>query len=128
MPHSNRACAKIKPNLRVKAKWGLYPYQRSKTMQAIRQGDVILLPVQQVEGEKIPHLTLAEGEVTGHKHRITEGKAELYEKDSTLYLRVFSETALLAHEEHKAISIPQGHWMVKIQREYEPEGWRYVAD
>ncbi|MEH2293123.1 hypothetical protein [Nostoc sp.] len=71
---------------------------------------------------------MAEGELTGHKHRVTERKAELYEKDSTLYLRVFSETALLAHEEHKAISIPQGDWMVKIQREYEPEGWRYVAD
>ncbi|OUL24866.1 hypothetical protein [Nostoc sp. 106C] len=97
-------------------------------MQAIRQGDVILQPVAQVEGKKILHLTLAEGEVTGHKHRITEGKAELYSKDSTLFLRIFSETALLTHEEHKAIAIPQGHWMVKIQREYEPEGWRYVAD
>ncbi|MEH1786545.1 MAG: hypothetical protein V7L23_13405 [Nostoc sp.] len=97
-------------------------------MQPIRQGDVILLPVQQVEGQKIPHLTLAEGEVTGHKHWITEGEAELLEKDSTLYLRVFSDSVLLAHEEHKAISIPQGDWMVKIQREYEPEGWRYVAD
>lgn len=97
-------------------------------MQAIRQGDVILLPVQQVEGEKIPHLTLAEGEVTGHKHRITEGEAKLFLKNDTLYLRVYSHTAMLAHEEHHAIAIPQGHWMVKIQREYEPEGWRYVAD
>ncbi|WP_341527805.1 hypothetical protein WKK05_00115 [Nostoc sp. UHCC 0302] len=97
-------------------------------MQAIRQGDVILLPVQEVKGQKIPHLILAKGEVTGHKHQITEGKAELYEKDSTLYLRVFSEIALLAHEGHQAIPIPQGNWLVKIQREYEPEGWRYVAD
>ncbi|WP_242064804.1 hypothetical protein [Nostoc sp. FACHB-133] len=126
--HFHIACAKIKPNLRAKAKWSLYPCQESKTMKPIRQGDVILLPVQQIEGQKIPHLTLAEGEVTRHKHRITEGSAELYDKDSTLYLRVFSESALLAHEEHKAISIPQGDWMVKIQREYEPEGWRYVAD
>ncbi len=97
-------------------------------MQAIRQGDVILLPVEEVTGEMIPHLTLAEGEVTGHKHRITEGKAELFYQDGTLYLRVISESALLTHEEHRAISIPQGHWMVKIQREYEPEGWRYVAN
>ncbi|MEH2083428.1 MAG: hypothetical protein V7K89_26655 [Nostoc sp.] len=97
-------------------------------MQPIRQGDVILLPVQQVEAQKIPHLTLAKGKVTGHKHRLTEGKAELSEKDGTSYLRVFSESVLLAHEEHKAISIPQGDWMVKIQREYQPEGWRYVAD
>lgn len=37
-------------------------------MQPVRQGDVILLPVQQVQGQKIPHLTLVEDEVTGHKH------------------------------------------------------------
>ena len=97
-------------------------------MQPIRQGDVILLPVPQVEGEKIPHLILAEGEVTGHKHRIAEGEAQLSQKDDIFYLRVFSDKALLAHEEHKAICIPQGNWMVRIQREYEPEGWRYVAD
>ncbi len=101
-------------------------------MQPIRQGDVILLPVQhtiqQIEGQKLPHLTLAEGEVTGHKHCIIEGQAELYEKDGTLYLRVYSEEATLAHEEHKAISIPQGTWMVRIQREYQPQGWQHVAD
>ena len=97
-------------------------------MQPIRQGDVILLPVQKTEGQKLPHLILAEGEVTGHKHRISEGLAELREQNSTLYLRVFSETALLSHEQHRAISIPQGDWMVRIQREYEPEGWKYVAD
>ncbi|WP_206756979.1 hypothetical protein [Nostoc spongiaeforme] len=41
---------------------------------------------------------------------------------------IMSETAFLTHEEHQAISIPQSNWIVKIQREYEPEGWRYVAD
>ncbi len=97
-------------------------------MQPIRQGDVILLPVQQIDGQKLPHLTLAEGEVTGHKHRIIEGQAELYEKNDTLYLRVLSSEAVLSHEEHKAISIPHGTWMVRIQREYQPQGWRYVAD
>ncbi|VEP17145.1 conserved hypothetical protein [Hyella patelloides LEGE 07179] len=43
-------------------------------------------------------------------------------------MRVLSETASLIHEEHHAITIPQGNWLVRIQREYEPEGWRYVAD
>lgn len=97
-------------------------------MQPMRQGDVILLSIQEVIGEMIPYLILAEGEFIGHKHRITEGKAELFNKDGTLYLRVISETALVSHEEHHAIKIPQGYWMVKIQREYEPDGWRYVAD
>jgi hypothetical protein len=97
-------------------------------MLPIRQGDVILQPTQQTAGKKLPHLTLAEGEVTGHSHRISDGKAELYEQDGTLYLRILSQTATLTHEEHKAIKIPQGNWMVRIQREYQPEGWRYVAD
>ena len=97
-------------------------------MLPIRQGDVILKVVNRIEGRRLSHLTLAEGEVTGHSHRIADGKAELYEKDGTLYLKVLSETATLIHEEHKAIDIPQGNWMVRIQREYQPEGWRYVAD
>ena len=97
-------------------------------MKPIRQGDVILTPTEQIQGQKQPHLTLAEGEVTGHSHRIIEGQAELYEKDGTLYLRVLSPIALLSHEEHHAIAIPEGNWMVRIQREYEPQGWRYVTD
>ncbi|BAY86950.1 hypothetical protein NIES267_64610 [Calothrix parasitica NIES-267] len=97
-------------------------------MKPIRQGDVILIPVQQVEGEKLSHLTLAEGEVTGHKHRISEGEAQLYTDDSQLYLSIFSAKAVLSHEEHNSVYISQGNWIVRIQREYEPEGWRYVAD
>ena len=98
-------------------------------MQPLRQGDVILIPASEtVNGEKLAHLTLAEGEVTGHRHRITQGEAELYERNGTLYLKVLSPTALLTHEEHQAIAIPKGEWIVRIQREYEPEGWRYVAD
>ena len=97
----------------------------------IRQGDVLLMPFSQHEGrfgEKLNHLTLAEGEVTGHRHRISDGQAELYERDGTLYLKVLSTQATLTHEEHQAVTIPQGNWLVRIQREYEPNGWRYVAD
>jgi hypothetical protein len=101
-------------------------------MQPMRQGDVILLPTPHLDMDTgnapLPHLTLAEGEVTGHKHQISDGKAELYERDGTLYLKVLSETATLTHEEHQPIVIPQGNWTVRIQREYEPEGWRYVID
>jgi hypothetical protein len=97
-------------------------------MQPIRQGDVILLSAEHVEGQKLPHLILAEGEATGHTHRIAEGQAELYEQEGTLYLSVISDSAVLAHEEHQPIPIPKGNWMVRIQREYQPEGWRYVAD
>ncbi|HEY9632922.1 MAG TPA: hypothetical protein V6D14_05935 [Coleofasciculaceae cyanobacterium] len=101
-------------------------------MQPIRQGDVILVPVRETGneaaleglGQKLPHLTLAEGEVTRHKHCISQGQAELYQQNDTLHLRVLSQTATLTHEEHKEIQIPDGSWMVLIQREYEPPGWR----
>lgn len=99
-------------------------------MKPIRQGDVILTPARQpLEfGSRLPHLTLAEGEVTGHSHRISAGEAELFEQQGALFLEVASATATLTHEEHQAIEIPQGTWMVRIQREYEPAGWRYVQD
>lgn len=58
-------------------------------MQSIRQGDVILQPVPQIDGQNIPHLSLASGEVTGHKHRITEGKAELYAQNNTFFYVLF---------------------------------------
>jgi hypothetical protein len=90
-------------------------------MQPIRQGDVILLPIKKAAGQKLPHLTLAEGEVTGHAHRISDGRAELYEREGILYLQVLSETATLDHEEHHALEVPRGHWMVRIQREYLPQ-------
>ncbi len=46
-------------------------------MQPIPQGNVILLPVQQLEAQKLSNMTLAEGEITGHKHCITEAQMEL---------------------------------------------------
>jgi hypothetical protein len=95
----------------------------------IRQGDVLIIPHDTlVKGTKLPHLTLADGEATGHRHRISNGEAELLERDGVLYLRVLSPTAILTHEEHAQVTIPQGNWEIRIQREYEPEGWRYVAD
>jgi hypothetical protein len=98
-------------------------------MKPIRQGDVILVSSSEsITAEPLPHLTVAEGEVTGHRHRISNGNAELYEQNGTLYLRVLSPIATLVHEEHTAISVPQGLWMIRIQREYRPEGWNYVKD
>lgn len=95
----------------------------------LRQGDVLIMPsTGEIAGTKLSHLTLAEGEATGHRHRISNGEAELYERDRVLYLKVLSPTALLVHEEHAEITIPQGNWEIRIQREYSPEGWRYVAD
>ncbi len=97
-------------------------------MKPIRQGDVLLIPAQPTQGKSLNHLTLALGEVTRHSHRISDENAELIEHDGTWYLRVDSLTATLTHEEHHEIKVPQGFWQVRIQREYEPDRWRYVSD
>ncbi|MBS0014926.1 MAG: hypothetical protein KFF72_00915 [Arthrospira sp. SH-MAG29] len=105
-----------------------------KPIKSMRQGDVILQATQDLPDlsvmsvEKRCDLVLARGEVTGHTHRITQGEAELYQWGINLCLRVYSQTAILTHEEHQSITIPKGDWLVTIQREYEPRGWRRVVD
>ena len=74
------------------------------------------------EGEMklLAHLTLAEGEVTGHRHRITRGAAELYQLAvGVMYLKVLSDFATLYHEEHEEIDLPKGDYEVLIEREYD---------
>lgn len=95
-----------------------------------RHGDVGIFPTKKkfLDGVKRDRLVLAEGEVTGHAHRIAEGEASLYEKNGVLYLRVFSDTATVTHEEHKPIEIPMGDYEIRIQKDYEPEGWRTDAN
>lgn len=96
----------------------------------IQQGDVLIKSTNAVKGKKLNHLTLAQGEATGHHHTITKGDAELYEKDGTLYLSVKSEEATLTHQEHNPVTIPKGDWEIGIVQEYDhlmQEG-RNVAD
>jgi hypothetical protein len=96
----------------------------------IQQGDVLIRKVNEIKGNKLNHLVLAEGESTGHKHVITEGDAELYDYEGTLFLKVKSEKALLTHEEHNAVEIKKGDYKIGIVREYDhfSEEARNVAD
>lgn len=88
-----------------------------------RQGDVIIKGIGvKPEGDikLLPHLTLAEGEATGHRHQITRGQAELYQMATGLmYLKVLSDFATLYHEEHEEIELPKGDYEVFIEREYD---------
>ena len=103
--------------------------------QIYRQGDVICKRLSRsldIEGGKEdPNLTLAYGEVTGHSHRITEGRANLYRLvNGVVILRVLSEYAKLYHEEHEDLMLPKGDYEVLKQREYDwqNEVNRDVAD
>ena len=66
-----------------------------------------------------PELVIVEGEATGHAHRLTGGVV-LEAPDGALYVELL-EPARVVHEEHDAISLGPGLWLVVRQREYLPE-------
>jgi len=71
---------------------------------------------------------LALGEVTGHRHRISDSaKAVMFMAGAVAYVRAMHD-ADIVHEEHKTITLPPGEWKVIRQREYIPNGWVQVAD
>ena len=95
-----------------------------------RQGDVLLIAVDAIPGRAVPvprdqgEIVLAYGEVTGHRHAITEPRAELLalpdQEIERRFLRVVGDEAGLRHEEHDTITVPPGDYQVVRQREYVP--------
>jgi hypothetical protein len=79
--------------------------------------------------KKRGNLILAYGEITGHSHRVADPRtAETFELDGQVYLKVTAPKALLVHEEHATIELPQGIYRVWQQREYSPGEIRRVYD
>lgn len=96
-----------------------------------RQGDIYLAAIAELPAEAVPrpHCVLAEGEVTGHSHRVEmPGTATLYALESNLYLHVTAPTAHIVHDEHSTLTLPRGIYRVWRQREYTPEAIRIVHD
>jgi hypothetical protein len=96
-----------------------------------RQGDVFMAAVDTIPAGATarPHCVLAEGELTGHSHRIDQpGVARLYEHGGSLYLEVTAASATVVHQEHKPITLLRGCYRVWGQREYSPEAIRAVRD
>lgn len=87
-----------------------------------QQGDVLFETVDHNPAyEKIKDgqgIVLAEGETTGHMHRVKE-RAELYrDKTGQFYLSTKGPVTIV-HEEHKPITIPGGFYKVGIVQEYD---------
>ena len=96
-----------------------------------RHGDVLLDEVPEVPASARPRdgVVLAYGEMTGHSHRVEPREAaELYQHDTSLYLRVTGQPATLLHEEHGPIELRPGVYRVWRQREYTPREIRVVVD
>ena len=107
-----------------------------------RQGDILIVKVadmpdglSKVEKDKGRHI-LAYGEVTGHAHAVEDSSvSELFvdidshdiDEMRTRFLKVEEETQIV-HDEHLPIPLEPGVYKVIRQVQYEPEGYKYVAD
>lgn len=100
-------------------------------MPLYRHGDLLVQSADKVplDARPLQHLVLAEGELTGHSHRIAErGAAKLFQRGRDLFLTVTAHTVTLVHQEHGPISLTQGVYRVWRQREYFPREIRVVQD
>jgi hypothetical protein len=108
------------------------------------QGDLL---IERVEDEKpsgtiiapdtVGALLLAEGELSGHRHAIFGG-ATMFRDDalardipSDLYIghvKVAGGSAVVRHDEHAPITLREGTYRVRRQRELEPKDAAIIAD
>jgi hypothetical protein len=99
----------------------------------VRQGDLLFVPL---DLDKAEHIVadamsercrktsgvLAEGEATGHHHRIaTEDleKVEVYETWRGTYLRVTGDKISIVHEEHGPVELERGEYEMHRAREWD---------
>jgi hypothetical protein len=94
-----------------------------------RQGDLLFVRQESRPAGNLvvrPSLVIVAGEATGHAHRLTTGTI-LEAADGTLYLDLSVPTRVV-HEEHDALTLGPGLWLVVRQREYTPQAIRTVTD
>ena len=102
-------------------------------IKQMRHGDVFLRLVKRVPSElpvverKTPEVILAEGEVTGHAHRVFSADAVEYGDGMQRVVSVPSPSRL-DHEDHGFLPVFSGIYEVRRQREYAPDAVRNVAD
>ncbi len=103
----------------------------------VRQGDVLLVPIDEVpfvnarEVDVSSRFVLAEGEATGHAH-VVLGRSRLFgripgTRGPVTRCLLVEEPATLVHQEHDAIALAPGAYEIRRQREYVPPTPRRAA-
>ena len=101
----------------------------------IRQGDVMLvrddtIDISAAKPEKPTkgYCVLADGEATGHAHRVAQAVAAIWVVGEAMRVLQVKAKTTLQHEEHSHLDLDPGLYRVVRQREYSPEAIRNVAD
>lgn len=96
-----------------------------------RHGDVLIKEIDALPRglEKLDSNVLAEGEITGHSHRLVGNSQVFQDKKGDKFFKINQQTTLV-HQEHEPITIEEGIFEVLIEREYSPfdEEIRTVMD
>lgn len=86
-----------------------------------RQGDILFVRIERIpkqHANKKMDGVVAEGEATGHAHRVVDG--DLWERGHS-GIDLFVEAGVatkIVHEEHGTIELPKGVYKVVRQREF----------
>lgn len=104
---------------------------------AIRQGDVLIVPCEEIPASATPvgaeagRLIVARGEATGHHHSFPWARGAVLFRDDgaggAQYVRVEQPVAL-EHQEHSPLTVKPGSYAVRIQRTMASGLVRRVAD
>ena len=84
-------------------------------MKQLQQGDVLFSQITSIPNgvkevtSKSDYFILAEGEATGHTHKVEADGCQLYEKDGTLFMHVATPVTVI-HDEHGKIELDTGVW------------------
>ena len=84
-----------------------------------RQGEVLFFKADKglkPNGKSIGNVII-EGEVSGHKHEVLNGKLFEHPTDKEMMILEAEEGCKVIHPEHGPIPFPKGRYEIKIQRE-----------
>lgn len=98
-----------------------------------RHGDVLLIlrddETCDLTDDTESELVVAEGEMTGHAHRVRGRGVRLRDHGHGRIRLAIAHGARIVHEEHHAITLPPGVYEVRHQRTMSQPGvWDRVAD
>lgn len=113
-----------------------FEFEVSSMIRLCAQGDILIERVddappsgQVVQCVSSGPVIIAEGEATGHRHRVL-GSVAMYRDDSlardvppglyVAHVEIRSLTGRLEHEEHAPITLERGTYRIRRQRQLEP--------
>jgi hypothetical protein len=92
-----------------------------KYRELFQQGDVLVYKIDEFPNGLKPakNKVLAEGEVTGHCHKIDENTDVFVDEQGNIYMET-KQDSVLKHDTHGPLTIPKGRYEVKIVQEHDP--------